>query len=37
MANLLCDTKLKNLTDDPGVYLMKDASDAILYVGKAKN
>lgn len=37
MANSLRDTKLKNLTDDPGVYLMKDAFDTILYVGKAKN
>lgn len=31
------ETKIKGLTDEPGVYLMKDASGEILYVGKAKN
>jgi excinuclease ABC subunit C len=25
------------LPDKPGVYLMKDASDKIIYIGKAKN
>ena len=29
-------TKLKNLPDEPGVYLMYDADGNILYVGKAK-
>ena len=29
--------KIKNLAEDPGVYLMKDARGSILYVGKAKN
>ena len=28
--------ELKNLPDEPGVYLMHDASDTIIYVGKAK-
>lgn len=27
---------LENLTQQPGVYLMKDAGDVILYIGKAK-
>jgi excinuclease ABC subunit C len=31
------ESKIKGLSDDPGVYLMKDASGVILYVGKAKN
>ena len=26
---------LKNLPDSPGVYIMKDKSDEIIYVGKA--
>jgi len=30
-------TKLKNLPARPGVYLMKDASGRIIYVGKAKS
>jgi excinuclease ABC subunit C len=30
-------TKIKNLTDDPGVYLMKDGTGGVLYIGKAKN
>jgi excinuclease ABC subunit C len=29
--------KLRHLPDRPGVYLMKDAGDEILYVGKAKS
>ena len=29
--------KLAVLTASPGVYIMKDADDAIIYVGKAKN
>ncbi|MDD7363697.1 MAG: excinuclease ABC subunit UvrC [Peptoniphilus sp.] len=29
--------KLKSLPDDPGVYLMKNKLDQIIYVGKAKN
>ena len=27
--------KLSHLPDKPGVYLMKDAQDRIIYVGKA--
>ena len=30
-------TKLKNLPDEPGVYIMYDADGNILYVGKAKS
>ena len=29
--------ELKKLPDSPGVYIMHDASDAIIYVGKAVN
>ncbi len=29
--------KLKTLPDEPGVYLMKDKSGNIIYIGKAKN
>lgn len=29
--------KLKSLPDQPGVYLMKNRQDAVIYVGKAKN
>lgn len=29
--------KIKNLPSTPGVYLMKDSQDTIIYVGKAKN
>ena len=28
---------LKNLTNRPGVYCMKDQKDNVIYVGKAKN
>jgi excinuclease ABC, C subunit len=31
------DAFLKNLTERPGVYMMKDAEGQIIYVGKAKN
>jgi len=31
------DQILSNLPSDPGVYLMKDGGDAILYIGKASN
>ena len=27
----------KRIPTDPGVYLMKDASGEVLYIGKAKN
>ena len=33
-------TKVKspdNLPNKPGVYIMRDASDTIIYIGKAKN
>ena len=36
IANVDLQTKLKNLPDDPGVYIMYDADGNILYVGKAK-
>jgi len=29
-------TELKNLPDNPGVYIMHDSSDKVIYVGKAK-
>lgn len=31
------ETKLKNLSTGPGVYLMKDAEDNVIYIGKAIN
>ena len=31
----LIEDKLKTLPDNPGVYLMKDENDNIIYVGKA--
>src|SRR4051812_27819138 len=31
------ESKIKGLAEEPGVYMMKDASGGILYVGKAKN
>ena len=33
-------TKVKspdNLPNKPGVYIMRDATDTIIYIGKAKN
>ena len=36
LANVDLQTKLKNLPDEPGVYIMYDADGNILYVGKAK-
>jgi len=29
--------KIKNLPASPGVYLMKDSNESIIYVGKSKN
>ena len=29
--------KVKRLPNDPGVYIMKDKDENIIYVGKAKN
>ncbi len=29
--------KLKGLTSEPGVYLMKDADGRVIYIGKARN
>ncbi|MCM1042721.1 MAG: excinuclease ABC subunit UvrC [Corallococcus sp.] len=37
MENVDIKTKLRNLPDEPGVYIMYDADGNILYVGKAKN
>ena len=37
MSQLAIREKLKTLPDDPGVYLMKNKLDQIIYVGKAKN
>ncbi len=31
------DLQLKKLPEEPGVYLMHDKSDSVIYVGKAKN
>lgn len=36
MTQVDIQTKLKNLPDEPGVYIMYDADGNILYVGKAK-
>lgn len=37
MSQAAISDKLKTLPDDPGVYLMKNKLDQIIYVGKAKN
>lgn len=37
MSQVAIREKLKTLPDDPGVYLMKNKLDQIIYVGKAKN
>ncbi|MEZ0537647.1 excinuclease ABC subunit UvrC [Caldicellulosiruptoraceae bacterium PP1] len=37
MVNALIEEKLKLLPGNPGVYLMKDENNQIIYVGKAKN
>lgn len=37
MSQVSIREKLKTLPDDPGVYLMKNKLDQIIYVGKAKN
>ncbi len=37
MVSILLQRKLDTLPDGPGVYLWKDASGQVLYVGKAKN
>ena len=29
--------KMARVSHDPGVYLMKDAADEIIYIGKARN
>ena len=29
--------KVKRLPNDPGVYIMKDKDENVIYVGKAKN
>jgi excinuclease ABC subunit C len=35
--NMKLEDKLRNLPDQPGVYLMLDAQNEIIYVGKARN
>ncbi|MCZ0718027.1 excinuclease ABC subunit UvrC [Aerococcus kribbianus] len=37
MANQLIEDKLKLLPDQPGCYIMKNARDQVIYIGKAKN
>ena len=36
LSNVDLQTKLKNLPDEPGVYIMYDSDGNVLYVGKAK-
>ena len=36
IQNVDIQTKLKNLPNEPGVYIMYDCDGNILYVGKAK-
>jgi len=35
--SLTIDLQLKLLPELPGVYLMRDAAEEIIYIGKAKN
>jgi len=37
MASELIESKLKNLPDLPGCYIMRNANDDIIYIRKAKN
>ena len=37
MASELIESKLKNLPDLPGCYIMRNVNDDIIYIGKAKN
>ena len=37
MASELIESKLKNLPDLPGCYIMRNSNDEIIYIGKAKN
>lgn len=37
MINNIIQDKLKNLPEEPGVYMMRDEVDQVIYVGKAKN
>ncbi len=37
MASKLIESKLRNLPDLPGCYIMRNQADEIIYIGKAKN
>lgn len=37
MASELIESKLRNLPDLPGCYIMRNQADEIIYIGKAKN
>ena len=37
MSSELIESKLKNLPDLPGCYIMRNVNDDIIYIGKAKN
>ena len=37
MGETMVQEKIKNAPGRPGVYLMKDRDDRVIYVGKAKN